>query len=137
METAHILCYYCRYQDGDMNNILEHYRIHHTDKTIKIKQYMLCPTTGKLELQTKSYSISSRDCDNSGKTLQYESSTNRVVKIAVTEQVPNTSQSSPPLKKAEPNAEPQAQGSRRAWRKYIKELCVRSDARVVLRLWAF
>ena len=55
MNTSQIK--YCGFEDTSLNNVLDHLQQQHYNGQLKIKQYTLCPSYGKIEMQTKSFPI--------------------------------------------------------------------------------
>lgn len=96
MDTSILKCYYCTCEFDKYNNSLQHLQQSHWDLQIKIKQFQLCPSTGRLELQTKSYPIiPSHLVDN--EVVQYDPSTGNIHKIK--EAHPVITPSSPDIKR--------------------------------------
>jgi hypothetical protein len=87
-----IHCYYCAYKDQLINGIINHLHVcnQHANSVMKLKVPILCPATGKLDVQTKMYAFvpanikegESVICD--GRTNQVQHIKNAPAKISPT-----------------------------------------------------
>ena len=69
MNTSEISCYYCCHSSHQYQNIIDHLVVHHNNCHLKIKQYSLCPSSGKLEYATKTFPIKPIDLSQHEKIL--------------------------------------------------------------------
>ena len=100
MNSAQFTCYYCGFNNTSINTLFQHLTTDHKENQIKFKQYMMCHTSGTIELKTKTFPIIPSQLEEN-ESLQFDIATNKVKVIKQT--IGETCPASPQRKKAKQN----------------------------------
>ena len=73
-KTDLIKCCYCSFKMDDCNLVIQHLSSSLSNGILKIRQYVLDHTTGKLSFQTKNYNLTPSEYLQTGQTIHYDSS---------------------------------------------------------------